>query len=481
MESLPTFEPYVLSPLDHNTGPIHLSCFFTFYLQSPSFAIPVLEEGVSRLIKLLPFLAGNITASSQLPGKENVYEVQPPTAGILQDYPMLKIRHHKQAVTPESPSGNFSYNSILNENFIPLPFTMATEELSPVLRFQANVMQDGVILCLCFHHLAMDGTGAINVMRSLAECCKDPRLGLNALQTDPYKEAQTRRSILEAGLVQGAQSELHGHFGAMPELSDAPISRILTLDPEKIRYLREASTSLLRGRLGIQDVSLSNHVIISAVLWLSIIRSRYGPMTSKDAKDATSHKTPIQKDSHFVTVSEIRNILQPALPQSYMGNALAIVETHISIERVISHSGSSEGQLFTSNGVGTSDIHLLAEMALSVHKVLHQVTDKYVRRLISQISTSSDWTASPRVGDLCLSSIRNLKFYDLDFGPHMGLVRNFDIPENRLAGVAWALPARFSGSSAPWEIRLSLEPAVMERVQMDTLIKWAGLRNLSKL
>jgi hypothetical protein len=470
MESLPTFEPYVLSPLDHNTGPIHLSGFFTFYLKSPAVAIQVLEDGVLCLIKSLPFLAGNVTASSQLPGKENVYEVQPPTAEILQDYPMLRIRHHKQAVAPDSPSGNFSYDSLLNEDFVPLPFTMAAEELSPVLRFQANIMQDGVILCLCFHHMAMDGTGVTNVLTSLAEFCRNPRLGLSALQTDPYKEAQTRRMILEAGNAQGVHSELHSHFGAMPELSNAPVSRILILDPEKIRYLREAITTLLRGRLGIQDISLSNHVIVSAVLWLGIIRSRYGPMSPKD-----------QKDSHLLTMSEVRNILQPALPHSYIGNALAFVETHFSIERVLSHSSSSEGQLFTSNGVRTSDINLLAEMALSIDKVLHQVTDKYVRNLISRISTSSDWTVSPRAGDLSLSSIRNLNFYDIDFGPHLGSVRHFDIPENRIAGLSWVLPARFSGSSAPWEIRLPLEPAVMERLQMDTLIKWASLKNLSKL
>ncbi|KAJ6050222.1 Transferase [Penicillium canescens] len=166
MTALLTFEPYVLTPLVHNVPGIHMSFFLTFYIDEPSLAIPPLEAGVNRLIELLPFLAGNVTPSIQLKGKENVYEVQPPTAKFLQEHSMLRIKYHEHYVSPKSPGAfSFSNESSIDERFIPMPFEMALAELIPVLRLQANVMHDSIVLCISFHHMAIDGYGALNLSR----------------------------------------------------------------------------------------------------------------------------------------------------------------------------------------------------------------------------------------------------------------------------------------------------------------------------
>jgi hypothetical protein len=89
-EQLPTFEPYVATSFDHSMPRIHLAAFLTFSLDEPSKAVPILENGVERLIKCLTFLTGNVAFSTRVPGKENVFEIQPPTKQFLLQYPTIQ-------------------------------------------------------------------------------------------------------------------------------------------------------------------------------------------------------------------------------------------------------------------------------------------------------------------------------------------------------------------------------------------------------
>jgi fumigaclavine B O-acetyltransferase len=72
-----------------------------------------------------------------------------------------------------------------------------------------------------------------------------------------------------------------------------------------------------------------------------------------------------------------------------------------------------------------------------------------------------------------------MAFYDLDFGSSLGQVENIDLPENRISGVGWVMPARFKG--APWEVRIALEPRVMEGLQRDRLMELMSGKVMPKL
>jgi hypothetical protein len=469
MTILPSFEPYVLTPLDHIAFPIHMACFFTFHIDEPSTAIPVLEAGVNRLVEFLPFLAGNVTRSTRLQGKKNVYEVQPSSAEFLQRHPMLKIKHHGQAVSPKTPGVSFSYDTIFNENWIPMPLDMVLEELAPVLRFQANIMQDGIILCYNFHHRAMDGIAVENVMKDLATCCKDPSLGPESLQTSPYREAQSRRVILDACNGNGTPNELHNPPAPITSLSSPLISRMLNFDVAKIQHLRQECNSLLRQRPNPQSVDLSRNETVSALVWLSLIRSRYEFSSSEGAGLNQKTKPEI---STALLISQIRNVLQPNLPDSYNGNAMIFSEARANIETMLSSFNLMAGQSSLSSPLDANNIKILAELALSIHNDFQKITDEFARSIISNTSSNSDWSAPYRIGDMFISNIRSLKMYELDFGSCMGKVQNFDVPDIRIPGLAWLMPARYRDKFAPWEVRLSLEADVMERFQEDMLIKW---------
>ncbi|PYH82274.1 hypothetical protein BO82DRAFT_353831, partial [Aspergillus uvarum CBS 121591] len=66
-----------------------------------------------------------------------------------------------------------------------------------------------------------------------------------------------------------------------------------------------------------------------------------------------------------------------------------------------------------------------------------------------------------------------MDFY-LDFGV-LGRVRRYDIPETKVKGVCWVLPARDLGgdvAAQPYELRFVLERAAMERLRADALWRW---------
>jgi fumigaclavine B O-acetyltransferase len=86
---------------------------------------------------------------------------------------MLRIRHHHQPISFATSGSDAKTGRSINESFVPIPFDMAGERKSPVFRVQANILSDGLILCLGFHHMALDGVGLVNVATSLATCCRD--------------------------------------------------------------------------------------------------------------------------------------------------------------------------------------------------------------------------------------------------------------------------------------------------------------------
>lgn len=474
-----TFEPYVLSPLDHMIGPIHLSAFLTFHPGDPLDAIHALEAGVSRLATILPFLTGNITSSNRVEGKINVLEVQPATGEFLQESPMLKVRHHDKFIVPSEHGITVSYDTMLNEDFIPIPFAMAMEELSPVARCQVNVMRDGLIFCFNFNHLALDGIGVVNVLEILADCCRNPRLV--SLPTDPCKEAQTRRVISEAGISLATKDEQHVRLGeyagdlAPNMTTELPITRLFVMDAEKILYLKTACNSILQGQVETLNTPVSSNTVVSSLIWLCFIRSQSDKWSTQDSLD----NEPRPDKSCLLLVQNARQKLQ--IPRFYLGNTSITTEAYASIDTVLSSfNGRSQGSI-ARKGPDVNDLAILAQLCLSAQKAIQALTVEYIRGLISRLTANDDWAAYIRPGDVSVSSIRHFPLYKLDFGPSLGSVRNFDMPENRFSGAGWVMPARFGDLSAPWELRMAFAPSVMERVQQDNLMQWVTGKEMAKL
>ena len=490
----PSFEPYVLTPLDHSTASVHFSFFVTFLCQDPAAGCSVLERGVQRLTTRLPFLSGNLVQSIQRKGTKNVFEVQQTDPSHWSKLPMLKIKQHAQYISPRNVNRNtppLSPDDLFNPHYMPLPFYIPPSEPQPLLRLQANVMTDGIVLCVSFHHMAIDGIGIGSILQALSECCRNPDQPPERLSTSPESEAQSRARIYQST----NESHLARDDGGGSDIQQAapssnlgaPISRRFCLDVEKIRRLREACTTAIKAGKDMArrinpsspkyDASwqgFSNNEIVTALIWLCGTRAR-------------SRATSVERDrssfaglnSSLLFAVDVRGILN--IPSTYLGNAIVTptstyhfksTELH-DADHLVFNSDTSD----TLHEFNPNDITLLSNLALSVQKTYRSVNPEHVRNIISHIMASKDWYLPAKLGDLSVSSMRGVPSYDMDFGPGLGTPYDVDAPDNRADGVAWLLSPRSESSARLlgyqrrgfWEVRLSLNSVAMKSLRSDRL------------
>ncbi|KAJ6031615.1 hypothetical protein N7540_002347 [Penicillium herquei] len=474
MTDLPTFEPYVLSPFDHSTSPIHLTPLFTFRPADPSNATAVLETGVQRLITLLPFLAGNVTPSSRLQDKENVLEAAPPTREFLQQHPMFKVKHHYKPIQSMNEVG--THEDASPERFAPIPYELAGEDVSPIFRVQANVMLDGIILALSVHHMALDAVGSISILYSLAACCQNPGVSVNLLTTTSLKEQQCRKLIFDASSSIHTKDTTHEDNSAHDwepneDMASQPsvCDRIL-LDDRKVGQLKEACIGVLQNQTNGQRIKLSTTSVVMAALWISVLRARM-----------SSSSNPTSKESCLVIVNDCRSRLEKKLPATYMGNALVTKEIYASIEPVLASMDPSKSRTFRAGHLGLRDIFLLAYFAAAIQNGTRTVTNEYICNTLASFVEQDDWTPNPCLGDLMVSVIRPFDIHGINFGPYLGPLKDIDMLESRFPSAGWVVPPFESANQKLWKLVLSLDPAVIEKMRSDDIIKCLGLSQVSKL
>lgn len=439
------FEPFTLSSVDHIVPPIHLFTYITFKLDSPSDGVPVLRNSISRLLHALPFLSGNIVTIEELDGKRNLMQVTPADASAWHQSPILKVINHAAKTSAAE------CDDVQHAEFVPIPLHLHTTDLSPVSRFQANVMTDGLVLCATFDHRMMDGLGGIAILDSLAACCR----GDSAL-TGMAAQLQKKQQL--ASIRSPKPYNIYDKFQAGPRIPVSPVSRRFTLSPEKISMLKEKCNSMFSTASGqILKPNLTNVDIITALIWISLTR----------AKQASSPTTPKDTLSTLSCLVELRSILRPKLG-TYIGNAMMTAQCVLP-----THSISCK----TTDPI--ADIPFIQEVALQIRNEIRSITTEQATRYISHINTLDDWSSfQAQWAELFVSSIRHFDVYGLNFGSVLGPVANFDLPDPRIVGMCWVMPARLV-SAGPrkmplWELRVVLEEPVMECLKREPLFCWAS-------
>ncbi|GKZ22756.1 hypothetical protein AbraIFM66951_004253 [Aspergillus brasiliensis] len=225
----PSFRPYTLTPLDHLLPPQHVFAYMSFRPEQPSEAVVAIESGLLELISQWPFLAGNV-ARVQRKDRDNVLELQPPTASDLHRCPMLLVKHHQQTISQALAS------PVINYGMLHIPTTVSNYHPIPAVRFQANVMRDGLILCLSWYHQVMDSLGVAIILHALSRFSsgRDRKSAApRRLPMNPDKEEQARRRINQAasynnsdlrdaycGISYDEDEQIRGLIGRVKERDD---------------------------------------------------------------------------------------------------------------------------------------------------------------------------------------------------------------------------------------------------------------------
>ncbi|PWY71784.1 hypothetical protein BO94DRAFT_589852 [Aspergillus sclerotioniger CBS 115572] len=480
------FKPYTLSPLDHILMPMHAYWFLSYHLQDPRDGAAILNQGLSSLVSQWPNLAGNITKSTTNADKSNILEVHPPSQAYLgEELPMLITRYH-----PDKPISLISSSpeTVFTEDFIPGDPKIPTSYPTFALRFQANIMKDGIILTVCFHHQFVDGYGIVVILQSLSHYCQFPTPATEAPLMCPPSDAFGRGWIAanSASRLQNMPDEYgssgYAHNPKPNYPGELSVNRKYSLDPEKITVLKNACLSLLPDLVdSIQSSSeamdpLTTDDIVSALLWFCCMRARLGPSPTRN--NTADGSLPSVSCTRIV---ESRRLLHPTLLRNHIGNCIALAKADCTAHDL-------ESAPTDSKAITKAHILTLTKLAWKSRTACRSITREYVQGIINHVAGCSDWSSSVMLPpDVAITSLRKMDIYGFDFGSLLGRVVSIEVLENRLEGYCYILPRHPAGSPAMkegkslWEVRIALKKEAIDRLEHDELFSWVRTCDRARL
>jgi fumigaclavine B O-acetyltransferase len=363
-----------------------------------------------------------------------------------------------------------------------------------VLRFQANFLADGLVLCMGYSHSVFDGTGAGNILELLADCCRADPASIIFLSTTGDIESELRGLLSDPGVAVANPSQAaYAIHCAHTEVEPGSFPGMLCSSPfllssEKIECLREACNSLLPHLVRTYRGAQSS-VIRPDPKWPQILSSNdvLTALLAVSVEKARETIGPRKNGSRSLAMAvDLRERLKP-MPKHYLGNFVTTVwashhqpvdkDPETMILRVLACNRPE---------IDRDDLLWIAHVAFRIRLGLNAINEEHIRGLVHYLQSQDNWE---KIGihftdPIFISSWRHLKVYELDFGPGIGHVENFEMDVGTTDGVCVVMPAneRAVGKTkkAPWDIRIVLNSEVMEALVTDTLFGWAMVKDASE-
>ncbi|KAE8342002.1 transferase family-domain-containing protein [Aspergillus arachidicola] len=459
------FDPFLLTPLDDTSPEVYTSCCLIWYLKDPSRASLAIQTGIDRLVSHLPFLAGILET-----GEKGRKEVKP-SCGELKMLPMLSVKHHHHSAPPPNS---------LDSSYCPLPAFIPATQQRPVLRFQANIMTDALILGTSCHHSVFDGTGlgtifemlatfthSSSVAEAAAACCSPQPL------TDCQKELESRMAIRNTSTPLLPDSDRKDHsaqyttgpliFRKVPEV----ITRRFVLSASRVQSLKERCTAFLDASMDDHHptAQVSSNDVFTAFLALCV------RMAQTDENGSLNRSDP----SQLVMAVDLRGRIVPAIPRAYLGNMVTVIREYYTC-------GAKECRAPTELD-DDYFFSLVAGLASNIRRRVAAINDEYTRELVSYLRVKRGQGKKVFVnvvGTTIVTSWRHLKVYMLDFGEGLGLVDRMEVlTQGSPDGSIIVMPKRPRASSegcatdSHWEVVLSLSSPAMNTLMSNPLFCWA--------
>ncbi|GFF59402.1 fumigaclavine B O-acetyltransferase [Aspergillus udagawae] len=443
----------------------------------------------------LPFLAGDVVNSENVDGRVNVMRIQP-SSTLIREIPMLHTKHHPHHILPNTPrqinpgSDQDQRFAPLDDSYVPpvslLPLAPGPR---PVVRFQTNVVIDGIVLALGFHHSVFDATGVGLLIEMLATCCSSDRPALSS-HIELEEEIRLRRSVDKIGNgatdLASQRDEVQDPNGSITESpAHVPIGDSSWVPPKLsvysfnlsaagLAHLKTACNKLLPAIHASQNGSpqsaesegeklqqefVSTNDVLTALLATSIHQAR-------------SRVTETELVPTKAKLAMAVNLRERAssLPKTYLGNSLTVTEAFVySLAATDGFDGVPERHYHPD--LRNALLLEIARVALQLRKGLAAIDDAYFRQFVSRLRANLDWSQlGANLPDTMVSSWRHLKVYRLDFGARLGRVVEFHPQTALVDGICIIQPERIaheddSADMAPesgWEVCVTLQSDAME-------------------
>lgn len=469
---------WTLSPLDQVITPLYIR----FALCTPAHA-PTLKDqeilwrslqlGLQTTVTQIPFLGGILREDHDSRGRPHIAS----GPGIL--FRHVDLTEDRSLSYRELRDAHFPSNAFDGDMLAPVgPIPEKSE--AAVMAAQANFVQDGLILTVCFHHFAVDAAAVGSVLRTWAENTRSNHGSgseLKSVESFP-PEILDRTPLLGSGRLDSKDNIKHypqykllsatapppsvkSSDQAEPSPSSSSSSPP-TIPPIKsaILYFSACSLSTLKA-LASSTASLDTSYIstndsFSAFLWSSITKAR--GLASHHDEDFNP------RESRLLFSINCRKLFNPPVPSSYLGNVIiyGAADQPISILK-----NPSE----------------LPAAAAAIRTAVNRVNCDHVQGLISLInSLSTPADLQPDMNcflgpDLAMTSWRDMGISGLDWGQGIGKVERLRVLATAFDGIILVLPALEDGGL---EIFIGLEAEAMERLVKDeNLLRFAEVRDVS--
>jgi fumigaclavine B O-acetyltransferase len=454
------FPPYKLTPFDHLLSMFYGGCALSFRLDRPEDGVATLCAGVDCLTSHLPFLNGNVV---QRKDRGEVMEVHASDSS-KPNPPLVSVRRFPDLRLPSLASSEARedwQNYDRDASLILIPLEVASSPVHPVIRFQVNVLADGIILTLFVNHKAIDGTGVGTIIEGLATCCRTgPNREVISLPTNSAAEAATR-AVLDSTGPDSADMDARADEHAAPALGEEVLHDPFLLDynfrfsARKVQQLKDrAEELLLEYRDGEtrpqQAPSISCDDVVTALLWACLSRIR-----SHRAGNGDSVCT-------LTRAVDVRKRFSGSLPATYLGNCVIFVNETRPLKEL-------HGMEIAGKDMEQRLARVISQIAHILRSRLNGVDYRYIRQILSHSTDREDET--DHRPDVSVTSVRHMRVYEQDFGPLLGRGENFEmLPYMNPEGVCTIRPKRATEDT--WEVSVSLSREDMGLLKKDPWLCW---------
>ena len=245
--------------------------------------IASLRNALDELTAQVPWLAGQVLHTPGLPGTSSVYTLAPwPSNGSKNE--MLMVKDCKKLLPPMAQILQAGVPiSMLDAGvltpFPSLPYPHGLEPPIPVMVLQVNFLKGGVIVNMSTHHMAIDGTGIVQIMRLLSTVLQGRRITAADLE-----QANRDRRYVVPLIPSGEPVKDHSWLRAPPGYKTAPPSSppkwcYFKLPVSVLPMLRKKASSSASPQ---ERSQLSDNDILSAFCWQRITAIRLARGFSPD-------------------------------------------------------------------------------------------------------------------------------------------------------------------------------------------------------
>ncbi|OQD86447.1 hypothetical protein PENSOL_c087G07416 [Penicillium solitum] len=443
-----------LTPLDQTSTRVYITNHLSFRLTDPESGLAPLEDGVNRLFSALPMLAGTMVPHVD---DESKYHVLPFIRESEEDS-FLRVAHHDLSISTAQispwypiPAEDLGNKPIVSwaESCACLRPIADDEQKLPMLRFQSNVMSDGLVLTMTYNHSIFDETGAGIILEALGECCRVPKTNehLSLLSQLARDEVKLRQVLLNTRPVghsdisdpkpMTANTASENGSEKVPESPDnacppTPITRKFSFCPVRLGRLKAHCNSLLPSPI------LSSNDVLTALLAIGMHEAR-----------------GIAPSGVFMMAVNLRGRLHSLELSSYLGNVVTALQVPLPPNRL-----SCECEM------KHDDLQKVAQVASLIRQQVTSIDEQFVWQLIEskRVPDASAFTPSPFLA--VVSSWRHMKTHSVDFGPILGHIDTFEMDMPPFINSSVIMPQHMTKDPV-WEVNITLA----NNSSFDTLVK----------